>query len=77
VTVAAVAALQQGLMCDSVVGSEPLRSGAPRIRIQWEVSGEVDRARAFQDEEVVEVQLHQIQGFIGVFFFFGTFRMLL
>jgi hypothetical protein len=50
----------------------------PSRRHQDPFTGEVDRARALQDEEeVVEVQLHQIQGFIGVFFFFGTFRMLL
>jgi hypothetical protein len=43
------------------------------------VTSEVDQVRALREEEViVEVRLHQGQGFIGAFFFFfGSFRMLL
>jgi hypothetical protein len=52
--------------------SGPVRS---ELGSSGEVSGEVDQVRALQ-EEVVEVRLHQGQGFISAFFFFGSFRML-
>jgi hypothetical protein len=53
----------------------PVRNG---LGSNEDVSGEVDQVRALLAEEViVEVRLHQGQGFTGALFFFGSLRTLL